>query len=435
MNTSPLGNSPDVPFDDPNNGESLPEFGVRIPDGGLQAWIVVLGGFINYFVVLGIMNSFNTFQNLYQLDPAPWPNADGKEIGWIGSSQLIVYLVGDLITGPIFDKWGARKPLFTGATFCLLSFVGAGYSTKFWHYILSQGVLFGATGALIMNPTALAISQWFSERITIALGVALSGAALGGVVWPFVIVELLETLNLRQLHLVLAATTAPSVMIGCLLVRERKGASGHDNHWRPSKRLQGGAENAIWDWRFLLLCFSLLSLHTGVVLPFSNITRYAIYNQVPLRPAHALVPIMCGASGLGRIGTGWLAGKLGGFNIISPMAVFASLLVFCWIWVTSLIAQTAFAFIFGLLVGGLSPLGSSCVVHTTEDRGHIGSRLGVMSAICAFGYLGSGPLTEVILERTSWTGVHVFSGSVCFIGALCIITTRFCWEPKIWSKF
>lgn len=145
-----------------------------------------------------------------------------------------------------------------------------------------------------------------------ALSVAVSGSALGGVFWPLVIAELLETLNLRQLHLVLAATTGPLVTIGCLLVRERKGAAGHDNYGRPSKESQRGAAHAIWDWRFLFLCFSLLSLYTGVLLPFTKITRCALDNQIPLRLAHALVPIMYGGSCLGRIGAGWLAGKLGG---------------------------------------------------------------------------------------------------------------------------
>ncbi|QPG97283.1 hypothetical protein C2857_006081 [Epichloe festucae Fl1] len=396
MNTSPLENTPDVPTDDPNNGESLPEIGVRIPDGGLQAWIVVLGGFINCFFIFGIMNSFSTFQGLYGLEPAPWPNADATEIGWIGFSQHIIYLTGGLITGPIFDKWGARKPLFAGVILCLLSTVGTGYSTKFWHYILTQGVFFGATGALILDPTACAITEWFSKRRSTALGVALSGAALGGVVWPFVILELLETLSLRQLHLVLAATTAPSVVIGCLLVRDRKGAAGHDNHGRPSKKSQRGAGKAIWDWRFILLCFSLLSLYTGILLPSSKITR---------------------------------------FNIMSSMALLASLFVFSWIWMSSPAGQTAFALIFGMFGGGLSPLGYACLAQTTEDIGHIGLRFGFMMAICSVGYMGSAPLTDRILERTSWTGVHVFTGSVCFLGALCIITTRFCWQPKVWTRF
>lgn len=105
MNTSPLENNPDVPNDDPNNRESLPEFGVRIPDGGLQAWLIVLGGFINYFVVfgtgastsltrsvllngLGIMNSWATFQTLYGLPPGPWPTADAGAIGFIGHTQV-----------------------------------------------------------------------------------------------------------------------------------------------------------------------------------------------------------------------------------------------------------------------------------------------------------------------------------------------------------
>lgn len=81
---------------------------VGVPDGGMRAWLVVLGGFSNLFVLfgkstqaevilsllsnilltkvcIGIMNSFGTFQTRYE---TLWRDRSTASITWIGSIQV-----------------------------------------------------------------------------------------------------------------------------------------------------------------------------------------------------------------------------------------------------------------------------------------------------------------------------------------------------------
>ena len=75
----------------------------HVPDGGLRAWLVVLGGFLTYFATfgtfstkttrwvdvnssLGLLNSFGVFQVYYQRQILEGTSA--SVISWIGSIQV-----------------------------------------------------------------------------------------------------------------------------------------------------------------------------------------------------------------------------------------------------------------------------------------------------------------------------------------------------------
>lgn len=63
--------------------------------------------------------------------------------------QLFILFVGGLFVGPAFDRFGSRKLMNLGTAFCLASFLGASWSVEFWHFLISQGFLFGIGNALL----------------------------------------------------------------------------------------------------------------------------------------------------------------------------------------------------------------------------------------------------------------------------------------------
>ncbi|KAG8417121.1 hypothetical protein J3459_012609 [Metarhizium acridum] len=64
---------PDNP-DSTSNARQQPEHSryrishIVVPDGGLRAWLVVVGGFIVYFFIFGLLNAFGSFQDIYTDD-------------------------------------------------------------------------------------------------------------------------------------------------------------------------------------------------------------------------------------------------------------------------------------------------------------------------------------------------------------------------------
>ncbi|KAL2049322.1 hypothetical protein ABVK25_010419 [Lepraria finkii] len=78
-------------------------------NGGLIAWLQVLGAFCLFFTSWGIVNSFGVYQTYYENDLLS-ATSTSSQISWIGSIQAFLLVVIGVVTGPIFDQ-GYLQPL------------------------------------------------------------------------------------------------------------------------------------------------------------------------------------------------------------------------------------------------------------------------------------------------------------------------------------
>lgn len=83
------------------------------PEGGLQAWLVVLGSWLALMASLGVMNTLATFQSY--LTAHQLSHYDEGTVGWVFSIYTFVVFFLGLYIGPMFDKYGPRWIIFTGS--------------------------------------------------------------------------------------------------------------------------------------------------------------------------------------------------------------------------------------------------------------------------------------------------------------------------------
>ncbi|UKZ77895.1 hypothetical protein TrVFT333_005623 [Trichoderma virens FT-333] len=404
------------------------EFAAGVPDGGFRAWLVVVGGFLDFAIAFGLVNSFGTFQARYESE---WTWLSTSTITWIGSIQLFILFLGGAVVGPIFDKYGSRALMFSGTAVCLLSFICSSFAIHFYQYLLAQGILLGIGNALLFYPATGAISEWFNHKRGLALGIALSGSSVGGIFWPIIINKLFSVVDAPWVHRIIALISVPILLAACFLVTERKDAAGHDtegNRVKPSE--SSSIRKAVAEWRFFTLCLSLFFIYGGMLIPFYYIPLFAIEHGVGSTMANNLLAIGYAGSVVGRVGSGWIADRFGRFNVLFVMGILTAVVTFCWGAMTTLSGMMAFAVLFGLFSGGLIPLGSACVAQTTPDMGHIGLRIGFMMAFASFSALSGGPASGAIKDATiSWFAVFSFSASLTLFGALMLLGVRLWWQP------
>ncbi|KAK1077661.1 hypothetical protein LTR48_008702, partial [Friedmanniomyces endolithicus] len=72
-----------------------------VPNGGLRAWLQVLGSFFIYFNAWGIVNTFGTYQTYYET--ALLSSSSPSQISWIGSVQAFLLMVVSALGGPLYD--------------------------------------------------------------------------------------------------------------------------------------------------------------------------------------------------------------------------------------------------------------------------------------------------------------------------------------------
>lgn len=115
------------------------------PDGGLRAWLVVLGGLCSAFSTLGYINSWGVFQAYYERTLLQEKSA--SNIAWIGSLQFCLTFFLAMITGRLFDMGYLQPTYALSSTLLVVSTVLIGECKHYWQLVLSQGLAVGiATG-------------------------------------------------------------------------------------------------------------------------------------------------------------------------------------------------------------------------------------------------------------------------------------------------
>ena len=100
----------------------------NFPEGGLRAWLVVLGSFSGMTASFGVLNSAGVFQVYLSMNQLA--HESPSAVGWIFSLYAFLTFFCGVQIGPIFDAYGPRWLVFAG-TVCLVGgMFGAAESTS-----------------------------------------------------------------------------------------------------------------------------------------------------------------------------------------------------------------------------------------------------------------------------------------------------------------
>lgn len=90
---------------------------VTYPEGGRDAWLVVLGAWCGLTASLGIYNTAGVFQVV--ISQTILPEESSSTLGWIFSIYAFMNWICGVQIGPTFDAMGPRALLIAG-TICTL---------------------------------------------------------------------------------------------------------------------------------------------------------------------------------------------------------------------------------------------------------------------------------------------------------------------------
>jgi hypothetical protein len=131
------------------------------PEGGARAWSVAAGATGIIFCSLGYCNAFgyvnvlelrsssiswltidSIFQNYYLTHQLS--NKTPSQISWIGSLQVFFLLSGNVIGGPLFDRFGGNI-VWPPAVMFVFSVMITSLCKEYYQFILCQGILGGVS--------------------------------------------------------------------------------------------------------------------------------------------------------------------------------------------------------------------------------------------------------------------------------------------------
>ncbi|KAL2362524.1 hypothetical protein RJZ56_004570 [Blastomyces dermatitidis] len=378
-----------------------------IYDRGWKAWSQVLAAFFLFFNSWGIVLTYGSFQTYYEqhllADESP------STIAWIGSIQSFLLLFVGAITGPLFDAGYSRYLLIVGWALYSFGLMMTSISTTFWQIMLSQAFCVGIGSGAVFVPSVAIIPQYFKRRRALANGVAATGTALGGVVYPIMFSQLQLKIGFAWATRVLGFTACATGLIALSLLHVR---------FKPQEKRALVQLSAFKDPVFTLFCIAQFIGFIGLYNVVVHIQPYVIENGIMSEHlAFYLVSMLNASSIIGRIFPNFMADYIGPINIMIPMTLLSGILAISWIRIHTTAGVIALVVLYGFTAGGFTSVGPVVFMNITPDMRDFGTRLGMSFVLCSLGSLVGTPIGGAVVHGTgSYVGVAVLVG-VCFVVA------------------
>lgn len=289
--------------------------------------------------------------------------------------------------------------------------------TKYWQFMLAQGVLMGVAMAFMQLPAFAAVSQYFDKKRAAAFGVVVSGSSIGGVVFPIALSKMLNdsSIGFGWSVRIMGFVMIPLMGFSCLTVKPRL----------PPRTTSFFIAEAFKNTRYLLLISSLFFMFLGMFTPLFFIPTYAVTRGMKPALASYLLAMTNAASTFGRIIPGVLADKYGRLNMYTLGGLSTGIVIFCLNETKSTPALIVYAIVFGFTSGTIISGASAAFTLVTKDSRDNGTYMGMGMALSSFAALIGPPVNGALIDKYGgFFQVSVFSGVMCLVGGFVGLLTK-----------
>ncbi|EXJ77776.1 hypothetical protein A1O3_10005 [Capronia epimyces CBS 606.96] len=384
------------------------------PEGGLEAWLVLVGAFLGLFASFGFMVSVGTVQEY--LHQHQLSNYTSRDVGWIPSVFVYLALGLGIWVGPLFDRYGPRWIALLGSI-CYVTMVFLLAECKvYWQFLLCLGILGGTAGATLTTTGLGVVSHWFKRRRGLAHGIAMAGSSFGGMTIPLILKRTLPTYGYAWAIRIVGFVIAGCLILSNILMKPRLPPS-------PAAKQQKVISLGLFgDLKFTFLTISVFGFEIVLFGALGILPTYAAYgSNYPADTGFYIIAVLNGVSCLGRIIPGYFSDFIGRFNTLLIMIVFTLILMLV-LWLpfgnSSLAALYAFTALFGFGTGAWMALTPACIGQLCEAD-EFGRYYGTLYFIGSLATLVCVPISGELVESV---GPQIMVGFMCAILGLALMT-------------
>jgi MFS family permease len=346
----------------------------------------------------GFTLTYGAFQSYYRttLLSSETPSA----ISWIGTVQAWLLIFIGVLSGPLFDLGYFRSMLIVGNFLVVFGIMMLSLSTTYWQVFLSQGVCMGLGAGLLYIPSLALVGVWFSRKRALAMGIVMSGIAVGGVIYIIMFDRLTKRAGfpwairaIGSVALVAAMLSIPALLSGSSMLASK----------RKARRLFD--KSALHDKLFLTFTASTFFTFLGYIVPYFYIPTYA-RERLGTSDSLALYMLVFSIAGsfFGRLVSGVFAHYLGAIVTWIVCTFSSGILALSWISIEKESTFIAFSVLWGMIKFHLD------ADLTDTVRRLLLSRVGHSSVCCFRKYharsLAAGYAIRDVMERVEYCVTH-----------------------------
>ena len=359
------------------------------PAGLFYGWFVVGAAFVVTFVGFGCAYTFSSFLESLQRDF----HASRGAVSLVFSFAGFLYFGLGVISGPLADRWGARKLTALGMGLVGLGLIAASQAQSIAQVYTAYSLGVGLGVGCAYVPAVGVVQRWFVRRRGLASGLAVSGIGVGTLVMPPSATALIATFGWRDAYLVLGLLALVIGVGACLLIVDEPALRGTGPDGTPLEAAGGpqvragmSIREAVRSRRFIGLYAACLVSAFGVFVPFVHLVPYAVDHQVAPTTAVLLLGMIGVGSTAGRFFLGSVADRMGRDRFL--VAVYSGMALSFAIWAIAggLGALATFALLFGLFYGGWVAVLPAVVTDHFGGK-NVSGIIGILYTSVAFGTL------------------------------------------------
>ncbi|KAJ8482785.1 hypothetical protein ONZ45_g14819 [Pleurotus djamor] len=360
----------------PELGASKRKLSSLPPDGGREAWSTIVGGFLVQFCAFGYINAFGVYQDHYTREFLS--NRTASDISWIGSFQLFVMYALGAIVGHAFDAGYFHHTMIFGSILYVFSMfmLSLAQPHQYYQVFLSQGVGMGIGQGILFLPSLTIVGHHFKRRRALASGIVVSGASVGGVVFPIMLSKIAEHTTFANSIRATAALVAISLFIANLLMKTRPPEKVVDSDAGSSTKVGAAPRpelrTILADWTFIVAVLGAFFTNLGLFFPYFYLQLYAVAHGIAPSMAFYALTILNAGSMFGRLLPNFLADLLGVYNMLIPFIVISAGLIFSLLGIQSFAGIVVFAALYGFSSGAYVSLIAPLLGQLSSHLGELG---------------------------------------------------------------
>ena len=398
-------------------------------------WWVVVACFVSMSMAGGIGNlSFPVFLKPLTAEFG-WSRAQVS--GGISAFMLAVALTAPFV-GRAVSLYGPRAVMIPAAVLVGLCLMLLSYMTALWQlYLLRLGVGVGFT-ALAHVPVNITISHWFIRKRGRAMGAAMIGAPVGGLIMTPLASSFVECVGWRPTLLLLGGMLwvilVPALF---LLIRDKPAdlgllPDGDTRHTSSATTVVAGigqgisARETLRTGRFWALV-GIYFLAYGCLFSVM-IHQYPYFTDqgFSTQQAALLVSTLLGSAVISGLSFGWASDRYDPIRLAATCYALGGMGMALLLWATPGVSVLGFVVCFGLFFGGTTPLTALVTGRMFGLKAH-GVIYGFyQTIICLSGFVGP-TLMGYIYDTTGsyqlgFSGVGI--GLLCSAVLMLVLRTR-----------
>ena len=306
------------------------------------------------------------------------------------------FALGGVAMGRLLDRFGMRAPMLIGTLALALGYVGSGFAASLAVYALAQALVgFGSSATL--GPLMAEASHWFVRRRGIAVALCSSGNYLAGALWPPVVQHFIAAEGWRATQIGIGVFCA-ATMLPLALVALRRAAPVHAA--TPQNGAPAAAPYSLGlsaNVLQLLLAVAGVACCVAMSMPQVHIVAYCGDLGYGVARGAEMLALMMACGIFSRIGTGFLADRMGGLAVLLLGSALQGAALFLYLLFDGLASLYVISALFGFFQGGIIP-SYAIVVREYFSPREAGTRVGIVLMATLGGMALGGWMSGLIFD-------------------------------------